>query len=200
MPAFAVDLHPEKKRIIDELILGRPVRNIADSVVPRLPFSVIQRYKTIVIKPMLARLQAQGESYLNGEPTTVERFNPVTADLATARNTAQSIMDAPQASIFRQRLEALHGRIDRNLDRAEASPALFASVPALLGQAHKNVEMLGRATGELEQSAGSGVSIQIVCPWAADRDNMPRVSFASDSGTGFDAADLFESVKITPTA
>lgn len=55
MPGFAVDSHPQKKKIIEGILAGRPVRDIARSVVPQIAFCAVQRYKANVIKPTLAR-------------------------------------------------------------------------------------------------------------------------------------------------
>lgn len=199
MPAFAVDQHPEKAKIVEQIIAGLPTRTIAVSVFPPLHFNAIQRYRTCVVRPMLARAEHENRIVIGGNGKK-RALTPLSRDPKAIQTVQQSIQDAPALSIFRQRLETLHGRIDRGLDRAEAEKDISPLAP-LLNQAHKNLEMLGRATGELEQSTGTGVSIQIVCPWAADRENMPRVSFANDTGEGqFDATDLFETVKIVPTA
>jgi hypothetical protein len=66
------------------------------------------------------------------------------------------------ASPFRDRLEQLWGRTDRALTQAEQDKELSVIAP-LLNQAHKNVELLGRVTGELEV-ASPMIAIQIVCP------------------------------------
>ncbi len=88
-------------------------------------------------------------------------------------------MDAPVLSIFRSRLEKLHGRIDNAIDRAEERPDLFGVLPPLFNQAAKNLEMLGRATGELEPQSHGHMSIQIICP-VAPADAPPRITYASD--------------------
>lgn len=193
MPGFAVDEHPQKHRIVKELIAGRPVRHIADSLVPPVPFSAIQRYKTNVIKPMLARAEAENR-ILNGNSAQLVPFVPLTPDKQAAQAVQQSIQDAPVLSLFRQGLEDLRVRIGKNLDKAESNDKFFGVIPALANQAHKNLEILGRATGELE-STGTGVSIQIVCPWAPDKDKMPRVSFAAGNGeVEFEATDVFQDI------
>jgi hypothetical protein len=73
------------------------------------------------------------------------------------------LVAAPVLSLFRQRLEKLHARVDKALERAEvavrvvnqggrlvAAGADLAPLAPLLSVAHKNLEMLGWATGELE--------------------------------------------------
>lgn len=71
--------------------------------------------------------------------------------------------DILQSSPFQERLQKLWERVERNLDRIEGSPDLQNLAP-LLNQAHKNLAILGRATGELETSAAVGLAIQIVLP------------------------------------
>jgi hypothetical protein len=40
------------------------------------------------------------------------------------------------------------------------------AIAPLMNQAHKNLELLGRVTGEIEQSAAANFAIQIVLPGA----------------------------------
>lgn len=105
----------------------------------------------------------------------------------------QAIVAAPSISIFRSRLEKLHGRIDRTLDKAEEAVRVvdvdgkmvsvgsdLSPMAPLFNAASKNLEMLGRATGELEPVGAGSVSIQIVCPSAGSpAGELPRVSFAA---------------------
>jgi hypothetical protein len=109
-----------------------------------------------------------------------------------------AIQDSPRISLFRQRLERLHNRVDKALDRAEDAVRVatdkegrlvavgsdLSPLASLLSQAHKNLEILGRATGELEPQMSQGISIQIVCPAAPSPDNMPRISYASADEIG----------------
>lgn len=196
MALSIVETHPEKQKIIDQLLAGRSVRAVARSVSPTLDFNAIQRYKLNIIKPAIERATA-GERILMGEGHRKEAVVAIQPDSPAIQEARQSIQDAPVLSVFRQRLEKLHGRIDRTLDKAEAAvrisrdsegnevfagPDLAVMAP-LLNVAHKNVEILGRATGELEPTGGSGVSIQIVCP-TAPIEAMPRITYAAPDGQG----------------
>jgi hypothetical protein len=73
----------------------------------------------------------------------------------------------------------LWGRTDRALDRAEGAVRVVtdretgelvavgpdvAAIAPILNQAHRNIEMLGKVTGELEAAAAVQVAIQIVVP------------------------------------
>lgn len=195
MALSAVETHPEKQKIIDQLLAGRSVRAVARSVAPQVDWSSIQRYKMKIIKPAIERASA-GERVLMGEGHQKQVVVAPQADTEATQIARQSIQDAPVLSIFRQRLEKLNGRIDRTLDKAESAVktvrdpetgeqvvvgADIGVMAPILNQAHKNLEMLGRATGELEPAGGSGVSIQIICP-TAPADALPRVTFANSEG------------------
>ncbi len=91
------------------------------------------------------------------------------------RLATEALVAAPVLSLFRQRLEKLHRRVDGALDRAESAVRVvkvdgklaavgpdLSPIAPLLSQAHKNLEMLGRSTGELEPTGGQGFCIQII--------------------------------------
>lgn len=187
MPGFAVDSHPQKDKIIEGILAGRTVREIARSVVPQIAYCAVQRYKANVVKPVLARAEETDRILITKNPP-----KPLTVSPQVQQKVIQAIQDAPALSIFRQRLEKLHGRIDKTLDRAESAVRVtqdkegnevvigqdISPMAPLFNAASKNLEMLGRATGELEPAGGSQVSIQILVP-AAGSGEMPRVTFAS---------------------
>jgi hypothetical protein len=61
----------------------------------------------------------------------------------------------------------------------------------LIAQAHKNLELLARATGELEPQGGQSLAIQIVCPWvSSDPNNMPRVSYSAPDEIDADTVEI----------
>ena len=183
---FLVDSHPEKQKIVDGILAGKSVRAVAKSVVPPMEFNAIQRYKVSVIKPLLARAEKISATM---HPVVPLSENPVTLQVAR-----EAIQDAPTVSLFRHRLEKLHRRVDRALDRAEtavrvtekdgklvAAGADLGPIAPLLSQAHRNLEMLGRATGELEPQGASSMQIQIICPPAGSAE-QPRIVFDRNEG------------------
>ena len=191
MPNFAIDDHPQRQKIIDGILAGKSTRYVGDSVSPRVPHTVVQRYKVNVIKPMLQRAEESnriliGNKILKPKPADLSEHPPA------VQAVQQAIQDAPALSLFRQRIEKINSRIDRHMDKAETAIRVrrdkdgnevvigedLGVLAPLINQAHKNAELLGRATGELEPQGGSGISIQIVCP-SAPLEAMPRVSFAS---------------------
>jgi hypothetical protein len=193
--AFIVDQHPEKQKIIDGILSGRSVRDIARSVNPPIEFNAIQRYKARIVRPILGRAE-ETERLLGELKATPPSTLPPQPSPVALQKAATAIQDAPRLSVFRDRLEKLWQRTDRTLDKAESAvrvgkdeagnPVFGAQdltpIGPLLAQAHKNVELLARATGELELVGGPSLSIQIICP-SAPADAMPRVTFMSNDAS-----------------
>ena len=192
MPGFAVDTHPQKQKIIDGILSGMTTRAISSFVVPPIPHSAVQRYKVSVIKPMLERASVS-ERILNSVPGLKDKPMDLSNAPPEVQAVQQAIQDAPVLSLFRKRHEKVWGVVERTMAKAEAAvrvqrdedgnevfagPDLGVMAP-ILNQAHKSIEILGRATGELEPQGGQGVSIQIICPAAPNPDAMPRVSYAA---------------------
>lgn len=192
MPDFVVDKHPQKKKIIQLILSGTPVRQIAEMVVPHVPHSAVQRYKTNVIKPMLANAE-ESSRILNTQITHLGDTKlpvPLSSDTTAVQAVQHAIQAAPVLSIFRTRLESVHGRIERAMDRVEGNPKEFGLLPPLVNQYHKNIELLGKVTGELEQQGTTSVSIQIVCPSAPTPELTPRISYADDNATTYTASEI----------
>jgi hypothetical protein len=192
--AFIVDQHPEKQKIIDGILSGQSVRAIARSVNPPIEFNAIQRYKARVVRPILGRAE-ETERLLGELKATPPATLPPQPSPVALQKAATAIQDGPKLSIFRGRLEKLWRTTDETIDEARAAVKVvpgedgnpkpvgrdIAVMAPLLNAAHKNLEMLGRATGELEpQDRGPGISVQIVCPWTGpDPANLPRVSYSA---------------------
>ena len=115
---------------------------------------------------------------------------PLSNDTQATQTVQRAIEAAPALSIFRAGIDKLRDRIDRTLDKAESAQRVvdvegtlvavgadLAVLAPLCNQMHKNLELLGRATGELEPTGGSSVSIQIVLPGMTP-EAEPRVSYA----------------------
>ncbi len=175
MPGFTVDSHPEKRKIIEGILAGRSVREISVSVVPHLAHCAVQRYKAKVINPLVARA-AENDRILNADLSTKRQPVALVSDTEVNQAIQSTAHDAPVLSLFRSRVEKLHGVLDRSLGKAEQRNALELIAPLANAQS-KNLEMLGRATGELEQQGGTSVSIQVVCP--SNPTDSVRISYAS---------------------
>jgi len=112
----------------------------------------------------------------------------------TKEDLTRSILTSSQ---FRLRLEHLWGTTNEVLDKAKnavreikdtngnvvAIAQDLSAVAPLLNQAHKNVEMLGKALGELEHQPTAQVAIQIVMPQA-----MPSAAALVDDSPVIDIA------------
>lgn len=154
MAEHAVDRHPQKDFIVEQLLAGMPITHLAAIIQPPIAVGTLQHYRNAV----------RGIKF-------VEKT-------------------APAASTFRDRLEQVYLRIDRHMDRAERAQRVVADpdtgelmpvgedlkvMAPLINQAHKNIEMLGRATGELEPAQSNSIAIQIVLPTGGT--GVPRIAY-----------------------
>ena len=106
MPISIIEIHPQKAKIVEEILAGRPVREIGRMVVPPVSFQAVQRYKASVVKPILDRAE-YNERLLNGR-------KPLSDDTAVRQATQQAILDAPALHIRENRIkiqQALTGRL-----------------------------------------------------------------------------------------
>jgi len=154
-----------KAAVIDGIIKGRPLREIA-KLVPCSP-TVIMRYRDAVVIPSLT-----GKPL--GDPRSPSPVQPAgqTVQLAEQMDTPTSstrghtnIRDMVRASPVRERVQKLWDRTDKLLDKVDEKESLIAVAPGLLNQAHKNVELLAKMTGEIQDGRGGGgpaVAVQIV--------------------------------------
>ena len=160
---FAIDKLPETKRqqVINAILEGKSLREVA--VLAGVAHTAIARYKRCVVTPAIRQSQKVA-AFEQLTTTAVEQTQ------AVAIGTRNIIACSP----FRAQLASLKERTERLLDRAESgirarddgkpNTADAAACAPLIAQAHKNVELLGRATGELEQAAGPQIAVQIVIP------------------------------------
>lgn len=192
MGATTIENHPQKALIVRRIIEGLPVRAVCNGLSPAVTFMSIQRYKANKIKPMLAHAEASNRilSVRKGELVLQTPPEPLSTDTKAVTAVTSAIQAAPVLSIFRTRLEGLHDRIERNLNRVEANPKEYPMLPPLVNQLHKNLELLGKVTGELEQQGTTSVSIQIVCPSAPTPELTPRISYADDNATTYTASEI----------
>lgn len=147
-----IDNLPEvqRRKVLNAIIEGKSLRAVASIV--GCSHTVVQDYKRKVVMPAMKKAQQ------------LQSFQPLPESNAVALQQQASLTrDIVQTSPFRDRLENLWERTTKALDRAEETKELAPMAP-LLNQAHKNVELLGRVTGELEVQAAANVAIQIVMP------------------------------------
>lgn len=122
MPGFAVEEHPQKQKIIDGLLAGRSTRAIADSIVPPVSFSAIQRYKVNVIKPMLERAEQSNRILLGNKVLRTPKPEEFESGSAT-QVVQQAFLDAPALQIRENRIKIQQDLTNRLLtvvrERAE---------------------------------------------------------------------------------
>ena len=199
-----ISTHPQLQRMIESFLAGIPAREIARWSSPKVGHVSISRYMAARVTPALRnaanllsvdpprtapvrvvpakrdrgrkpRVSNQQTEQQLVEQGQVEQQKQ--AEQQVERLAVEALVAAPVFSLFRQRLETLHARVDKALERAEsavrvvnqggklvAAGADLSPIAPLLSVAHKNLEMLGRMTGEREQQSGASLSIQIVCP------------------------------------
>lgn len=146
-----IDSLPAERRqkVVDALLRGESLRDVAK--VAGVTHQAIARYKRVIVMPAIRAAQ---------KVQAAQQLTDTSASVVESQTRLTKAIVA--ASPFRDRLEELWSRTDKALTQAEESKELGVMAP-LLNQAHKNVELLGRVTGELEVSAPM-VAIQVVCP------------------------------------
>lgn len=105
MVPSAVESHPQKKKIIQYILEGKPVRDIARLVSPPLDFNVIQRYRTKVVRPSLANAEAESRILLGSKA--------LSADTLAIRATQEAIQHAPALHIRQNRINLTQDMTDR---------------------------------------------------------------------------------------
>ncbi len=169
--ALVVENHPQRTLIDESFLANESLRSIQAKISPYVSVMALQRYRKQVILPAVNNA-AMVAKFCKDKTSNSQ---PAIANLT--KDVAEKLL---QASPFRQRLESLWVRTEKAVTRAEtavrtvtdrdtgelvaAGPDVSAIAP-LLNQAHKNLELLGQVTGELQSAQGSGsTTIQIVTP------------------------------------
>jgi hypothetical protein len=226
-----ISTHPQLQRMITSFLAGSPAREIARWSSPKVGHVSISRYMAARVTPALRnaanllsvdpprtapdravramhnrerkpRITNRQREQKQVEQGQVEQQKQ--AEQQVERLAVEALVAAPVLSLFRQRLETLHARVDKALDRAESAVRVvnqggklvaagvdLGPLAPLLSVAHKNLEMLGRTTGELEQQSIGSLSIQIVCPGYDPASALaPRISFASGDAIEYSAHEI----------
>ncbi len=146
----AIASHPQKQKIIDAIIAGQPYRDITAWTVPPVGRGVLSRFKASSLGSIRAKItEAQNSRSIYGGqsgeivPSSVQR-----AAMQT------------QASPFRPRIDQLWAVAERSLVRAESADDVGQVAP-LINAAMRTVEVLGRATGELQAGDTNTLNVMV---------------------------------------
>ena len=160
----------QRKKVVDAILEGQSLRSIAK--LAGISHVQVALYKQRVILPAVRaarKVHALQQLEKPNKPTSVS--------VGEQANLTREIV---AVSPFRERLEKLWVRTDRALDKAESAVKTvkvngedvavgqdLTPMAPLINQGHKNLELLGRVTGELEVKSAANIAIQIVMPSSA---------------------------------
>jgi len=159
-----------RRKVISALLEGKSLRKVAE--IAGISHTQVALYKNTIFAETLREAEQLQSIQQLAKPDSV-RFDSVSD---TTKLTENLIKTSP----FRERLEKLWVRTDRALDKAEKAVRVvkdsqgnvvdiaedLGAIAPLLNQAHKNVALLGKATGELIEAPQIQVGVQVVMPAA----------------------------------
>ena len=153
----AIDKLPETQRqlVLNAMLEGQPARKVA--AIAGISRQAVCLYKK---NRFLPSLRASMQAASNHQVINTDGIN----NEPTIQRTVELTRGVISSSPFRAQLASLKERTERALDKVERDDKRLALMAPLIAQGHKNVELLGRATGELEQAAGPQIAVQIVIP------------------------------------
>lgn len=167
--------HPRRLEVEKALIAGTALRAIARQYGPSR--AAITRHRTHIAGQISDATKVR----------ELVRKNSLLDDIRIGEDRVETL--------FQQAQKILAAAV-KDDDGRSAAPALRAAV-AVLAEARNFMTLRAELAGEFPKGKTSdGLSIQIICPWSGDRDNMPRVTFAGDGAGEIDG--LFEIVKLDP--
>jgi hypothetical protein len=174
----SIDNHPQRSQIIDAILAGRPVREIASWTRPPMSAMAVQRYRALHVTPAL-REATTYTKHLDRNPVqrALQAKRPTdTEDLQMVR---AAIQHGPVLAIRAKRLELLQDRHDRMMSIVAARSAEMTAVPggpsglldsehkldrALLSELREHERAASIECGQWNESAPPDFAIQIVMP------------------------------------
>lgn len=185
----SIESHPQKQQIIDLILAGKSLRDIAGTVTPKVSIMALQRYKAGVIRPALSKAAALAK-VLGNAP--IQANEQLAADVTAV--TSEALRAAPILAARENRLAALQDRHNRlNLvmyeradDMADAPGGksgllarkrkMIGAGPmarevteyeldtGLLSEFREHEKQVAIELGQWQEGTGTQVSIAIVCP------------------------------------
>lgn len=168
--AHVVENHPQRKYIIDALLCGRPLRQIAGTLQPSVSIMALQRYKAKIVKPALSNAvivaKVSGKLPPNGK--TIESPDLTEDEGAVVLRTATNVLrNAPITDPYLARIQEHQRTIDAAIGFAcdNEDPR---SVAALVATDLKGIELDARLTGRLDHDKpNQSISLAVMV-------NIPR--------------------------
>jgi hypothetical protein len=168
--------HPQRLEIEQAMLAGTSLRTVADRCGPSK--TALLRHRPHISQALALNKQAQETA----------RTGALLDDVRTGEGRAERLYEKAE--------EILTAAL-QDKDRRTALQAIRVAVD-VMGEARGYLELRGEINGELGRDRSTAAfSVQIVCPWSPDRENMPRVTFADNSSEG-KTEGLFETVKVGP--
>jgi hypothetical protein len=167
MGISTITSHPQRQRIIDALVAEQPYRIIQSWAEPKVSTGALSRFKRSAIAELSGAVRQSVERHAG--QASVERIYD-TDGRSTAPAVVQRAALSAVTSPFRGQLDRLRDITFTAIERAQSAVRVttdkdgnqvvvgpdIAAIAPLLGQGHRNAELLGRATGELTDSQGAG--------------------------------------------
>lgn len=167
--------HPQRLEIERAILSGTSYRDVAERYGTKK--TIVSRHRPHIAEAMTR----------NSEVRELARTGVLIDDIRTGEGRAERLYEQAEQILT----AALQDK-----DRRTALQAIRVAVD-VMGEARNYLELRGELNGELGRDrAQAELQIQIVCPWNADRENMPRIAFASATGTGAFDGEVFEAIKV----
>lgn len=185
MPTFSIDDHPQRKKIVDALVAGQSVRDIAKWTNPPVSFNSIQRYRAAIVKPAMIQAKAlapilkkQKEISEDTEPIQLVqdaiRFAPV---LVARENRIKALQDRHDrlnlivnergAEMATETPGGASGFLTRDYKGKDADRAIYKLDTGLLSEFREHEKQVAQEMGQWNEGAATNIAVQIVMPAGA---------------------------------
>ncbi|MFH1635801.1 MAG: hypothetical protein ABIG63_17555 [Chloroflexota bacterium] len=153
-PGPAIESHPNKQKIIDAMLEGKPSRYIREHFAPDLHYTTIARYK----RTTLAQHIRTARKLLQNNHTVVNSTHP-------AQQLAIATQQVSSAQPFVSRLKAREDRREGWMKKAEDKED-FRALAALDRNEHGDIRLEAELTGALagQQQQPGAPAVVIVMP------------------------------------
>jgi hypothetical protein len=176
-----------KQEIIDAILAGRPVREIAASIIPRVSHMALQRFRAKHVAPALQHAMTNSKSLARSPIQRALRQEPDSAKVIESARA--EIQHGPVLAVRQKRLAWLQDRHDRLNLIVEERAADMAAIPGgksgllakdfksdgrevykvdgvLLSELREHEKQVAVELGEWQEHNIPGVMVQIVLPVA----------------------------------